>query len=94
MQDTGEREGKNMKKKTAYKETPDDMKKAIAVSEIIEDFLPSPELLVKKEDTVKVTILLNRSSVEFFKTQAKKTGVPYQTMIKAVLDRYSSHYNR
>ncbi len=81
-----------MKKRTTYKSAPDDISKAIAVSEAIEDFLPAPELLIKKEDTVKVTILLSKNSVDFFKHHARKTGVPYQTMIKVVLDRYASHY--
>lgn len=81
-----------MKKKIRYKTAPRDISDAILVSDVIEDFLPSPENLVKKEDTVKITILLSKPSVDFFKEKAGKLGVPYQTMIKTILDRYTAHY--
>lgn len=58
----------------------------------IADFLPPPSELVKTQDTVKVTITLNRSSVEYFKRQAKKHRSKYQKMIREVLNRYASHY--
>ena len=38
---------------------------------VVRDFLPPPEELVFEEDTVKVTIGLSRSSVEFFKREAR-----------------------
>lgn len=81
-----------MKKKTVYNNAPGDVREAIKVSEFIEDFLPAPELLIKKEETVKITIALSKSSVDFFKLRAEQAGVPYQVMIKTVLDRYTSHY--
>ncbi len=56
--------------------------------EIVADTLPSPEQLAFREDTVKVTISLSRSSVEFFKVEAKKHGTPYQKMIRRLLDVY------
>ncbi|HQO40392.1 MAG TPA: CopG family transcriptional regulator [Spirochaetota bacterium] len=83
-----------MKKKTVYNSAPGNVSEAIKVSEFIEDFLPAPEFLVKKEETVKITIALSKSSVDFFKHRAEQAGVPYQVMIKAVLDRYSSHYTK
>jgi len=83
-----------MKKKTTYKPASADLTDAILLSESIDDFLPPPELLVRKEDNVKITISLSKSSINFFKEQAKKAGVPYQTMIKTVIDRYSSHYQK
>jgi predicted DNA binding CopG/RHH family protein len=89
---TGEKGEKNMKGKINYKSAPKNISDAIIASEIIDDFLPSPEKLVKKEKTIKITILLNEDSISFFKDKAKKIGVPYQTMIKAVLDKYTSHY--
>ena len=92
MQDIGEKGGKNMKKKINYKNAPKDISDAIISSKIIEDILPPPEKLVKKEENVKITILLSKDSVKFFKERAKKIGIPYQTMIKSVLDRYTTHY--
>ncbi len=57
---------------------------------VIADFLPSPEELAFKEDTVKVTISLSKESVEFFKQEAKKHKTQYQKMIRRLLDVYST----
>jgi predicted DNA binding CopG/RHH family protein len=57
---------------------------------VIEDFLPPPEDLVPREDDVKVTLLLSRRSLDFFKREAKKRRVPYQRMIRALLDTYAT----
>lgn len=56
---------------------------------IVPDFLPAPEELVFKEDTVKVTIALSKESVEFFKHEAKKHHTQYQKMIRRLLDAYT-----
>ena len=61
---------------------------------MIHDFLPSPEELAFKEDTVKVTISLSKESVEFFKQEAKKHNTQYQKMIRRLLDMYSSSQQR
>jgi len=65
---------------------------AIGDVKIITDFLPSPEQLVLKEETVKVTLALTKDSVEFFKQVAKEQHTHYQTMIRALLDQYAEHY--
>jgi predicted DNA binding CopG/RHH family protein len=62
--------------------------------EIIPDFLPPPHELVFREDTVKVTIALSKSSVDFFKEEAAKHRVPYQKMIRRLLDEYAARYSR
>jgi predicted DNA binding CopG/RHH family protein len=56
---------------------------------IVEDFLPAPEDLVPREDNVKVTLSLSRRSVEFFKREAGKAKVPYQRMVRALIDTYA-----
>jgi predicted DNA binding CopG/RHH family protein len=56
---------------------------------IIEDFLPAPADLVSREDNVKVTLSLSRRSLDFFKREAKKRRVPYQRMIRALVDTYA-----
>ena len=56
---------------------------------VIEDFLPSPDALVLREDNVKVTLSLSRRSVDFFKRAAKQRRVPYQRMIRALVDTYA-----
>lgn len=61
---------------------------------IINDFLPPPEDLVMKEETIKVTLSLSKSSVEYFKDLAQKKHTQYQKMIRILLDKYASHYHR
>ena len=60
---------------------------------IVKDFLPKPEDLVFREETIKVTLNLSKSSVNFFKKIAKKHGSRYQKVIRNLLDAYSSHYS-
>ena len=60
----------------------------------VKDFLPPPDQLVMPEETVKVTIALNSSTVAFFKKQAGRHKTKYQKMIREVLDRYTSQYRQ
>jgi predicted DNA binding CopG/RHH family protein len=71
-----------------------DIDNDMPIGELVEvnNFLPPPSELVLPEESVKVTISLNRSSIEFFKKEAEKNGTKYQRMIREVLDRYTSHY--
>lgn len=75
-----------MKKKIQYTNEP------LGKVRIIPDFLPSPEELALKDETVKVTISLSKSSVDFFKREAKKYNTPYQKMIRRLLDEYTEHH--
>lgn len=61
--------------------------------EIVDDFLPKPEELVFKKDTVTVKLKINDSSVEFFKEMTNKYGSNYQKIISLLLDKYSSHFS-
>ncbi|MGD0661430.1 MAG: CopG family transcriptional regulator [Syntrophorhabdales bacterium] len=74
-----------MKAKIKYTEGP------IGELKVVKDFLPSPDQLVLKEETVKITISLKKSSVAFFKEHAKKHKTSYQKMIREVVDWYASH---
>ena len=77
-----------MKTKTKYTEEPmGDLK-------VVRDFLPPPDQLALKEDNIKVTISLKKSSIEFFKKEAKKHKTSYQKMIRQVVDWYASHYEK
>jgi hypothetical protein len=62
--------------------------------QVIPDFLPAPEELAFRDDTVKVTITLSRSSVEFFKHEAKKHHTQYQKMIRRLLDVYTQKHQQ
>ena len=61
---------------------------------VVDDFLPSPEQLAFKEETVKVTLSLSTASVAFFKAQAKLHGTAYQAMIRRLLDSYAVKHAR
>jgi len=61
-------------------------KEPIGKVKVISDFLPSPEELALKDETVKVTIALSKASVNFFKNEAKKYNTQYQKMIRRLLD--------
>jgi predicted DNA binding CopG/RHH family protein len=91
--DIGEKGEKDMnKRRINYTEAPRNITRAITEGEIIADFLPPPEKLVRKEPKVKITITLNSGSVDFFKKFARKNNVKYQTMINEVLDKYVQRY--
>jgi predicted DNA binding CopG/RHH family protein len=78
--------------KRQYAKAPPEIAEAIAEAEIIEDFLPPPDQLVLREDTVKVTLNLSKESVVFLKREAQARGVPYQQMIRRIIDLYTRHY--
>jgi predicted DNA binding CopG/RHH family protein len=56
---------------------------------IVEDFLPSPDKLVLRENNVKVTLSLSQRSVAFFKRAARQRRIPYQRMIRTLVDAYA-----
>ena len=62
--------------------------------EVVTDMLPSPKELAFKEDSVKITISLSKSSVDFFKREAKKHDTKYQQMIRRLLDAYTRAQDR
>jgi predicted DNA binding CopG/RHH family protein len=74
-----------MKEKIKYTDEP------MGKVKVISDFLPSPEELAFKDETVKVTIALSKTSVDFFKNEAKKYNTQYQKMIRRLLDEYTAH---
>ncbi|MFW6139489.1 MAG: CopG family transcriptional regulator [Spirochaetota bacterium] len=81
-----------MKKEKKSKEYTDE---SLGNIKIIDDFLPSPEELVFKEEKIKVTLGLSKRSVEFFKKEAKKHNTQYQKMIRRLLDLYvARHYKK
>lgn len=65
--DIGEKEGGYMKTKIKYIEEP------MGEMRIIKDFLPKPEELALKEENVKITISLNKSSIDFSRRKQKNS---------------------
>jgi predicted DNA binding CopG/RHH family protein len=85
VQDTGERESECMKTKIEYTDEP------MGDVRVVKDFLPSPEELALKDETVKITISLTKRSVDFFKKEAELHNTQYQRMIRNLLDEYVAH---
>ena len=75
-----------MKKKTIDKNMP------IGKLTRVKDLLPPPEELAIPEETVKVTLSLKKSSVDFFKYEAKEHHTKYQKMIRELVDKYATKY--
>ncbi|MEI6729706.1 MAG: CopG family transcriptional regulator [Pseudomonadota bacterium] len=72
-----------MSKKIKYTDEP------IKTGERVVDFLPPPSQLVKRNEMVKVTLELTRESLDFFKSQAQETHIPYQIMLRGLIDNYA-----
>jgi len=83
--DIGGKASKYMKERIKYTDEP------LGKVRVISDFLPSPEQLALKDETVKVTLSLSKTSVDFFKKEAKKYNTQYQKMIRRLLDEYTAH---
>jgi len=77
-----------MKKTIRYTDEP------MGELKVVKDFLPPPDRLVLKEDNVKITISLSKSSIDFFKEEAKKQRTSYQKMIRRVIDVYTARYRK
>ncbi|MCH7912496.1 MAG: CopG family transcriptional regulator [Deltaproteobacteria bacterium] len=75
-----------MKRKIKYTDEP------LGDLQVVDDLLPPPEDLVFKEENIKVTMSLSKSSVEFFKREAKKHRTQYQKMIRRLLDLYAAQH--
>jgi predicted DNA binding CopG/RHH family protein len=82
----GEEVENSMKRKAKYRSEP------LGTFEVVSDFLPSPDKLVLRDDGVKITISLSKRSVDFFKRHAAASKVPYQKMIRSLLDGYAKHH--
>lgn len=71
-----------------------DLNRPVGKMTRIDDFLPPPEKLVVPQKTVKITISLSESSVDFFKRRAKQHHIKYQKMVRELIDRYAIQYAR
>lgn len=77
-----------MKNKVKYTDEP------MGKLRVVDDFLPAPEELVFKKDNVKITMALSKYSVDFFKAEAKKHHIPYQAMIRRLVDLYALQHTK
>ena len=58
----------------------------------MKDDLPSPAELAKSMQLVRVTIVLSKPSIDFFKKQAQQHHTKYQRMMREILDQYANRY--
>jgi len=80
--------GEEFMKKRSVKYTNEPIGKV----QIIPDFLPSPNELVLKDKTIKVTLSLTKESVDFFKREANAHHAHYQQMIRELLAQYATYH--
>ncbi len=59
----------------------------------VKDFLPPPAQLAAPVVSMKITIALNKASIEFFKRQARLHHTKYQRMIRELIDHYAAQYS-
>jgi hypothetical protein len=86
--DTGEKEGVSMARKGKARPGDEPVGKLMKVA----DFLPPPNELLPQEETVKITLLIDSATANFFKKVAKKNGTKYQRMMREVLKGYAKKY--
>jgi predicted DNA binding CopG/RHH family protein len=81
-----------MRKINGYTNAPADIAEDLANSRSIEDFLPSPAIIaamLKKEETIPVTMKLKKNTVNRYKRFAAQKGIKYQTFVSTLLDSYA-----
>jgi hypothetical protein len=80
---TGERARQPMRKQIKYADEPMEF-------EIIEDFLPPPEELVRRARKVKVTLEVSEPTVRMFRKKAGRSADGYRRMMGQLLDFYAA----
>lgn len=75
-----------------YTDAPADIEQSLEEAIAISDFLPSPDELIRKTEKEKITIAIDKRSLELYKRYAKKHNAKYQTMINGVLGSYADKF--
>lgn len=75
-----------------YTDAPLDIEQSLGNATIISDFLPSPSELVSRGEKEKITISVDKRSLDLFKKYAKKHNTKYQPMINDVLSSYADKF--
>ena len=77
-----------------YTNAPTDIEEALESAVAVEDFLPSPDKLIRKTEKEKITIAIDKQSLDLFKRYAKKHNARYQPMMDRVLSVYAKKFLR
>lgn len=75
-----------------YTDAPKDVEQSLEAAIAVNDFLPSPAELVRKVEKEKITIAVDKHSLELYKQYAKSHNAKYQNMINGVLDSYADKF--
>lgn len=81
-----------MNNRINYTNAPADIEESLDNAAVINDFLPSPAELVRKAEKEKITIAIDKHSLDLFKEYAKKHNAKYQTMMNDVLGSYADKF--
>ena len=81
-----------MSSTVSYTNAPADVERSLEDAVVADDFLPSPAELVRKREKEKITIAVDKRSLELFKRYAKTHNAKYQSMINGVLDAYADKF--
>lgn len=93
MLGTGGKERKYMSNTINYTDAPADIEQALDSATIVSDLLPSPaELVSRRVEKEKITISVDKRSLDLFKQYAKKHNTKYQPMINGVLSSYADKF--
>ena len=75
-----------------YTDAPADVEQSLDDATIVSDFLPSPNELVRRTKKEKITISIDKDSLDLYKKYAKKHNTKYQPMINGVLSSYADNF--
>ncbi len=81
-----------MSNTTKYTNAPEDDELSLEEAVSVSDFLPSPSELVRKTEKEKITIAVDKQSLELYKKYAKKHNAKYQPMMDNVLSAYADKF--
>lgn len=78
--------------RVSYTDAPADVEQSLNSAVIIDDFLPSPDELIRKEEKEKITLAVDKRSLDLFKQYAKKHNAKYQNMLNGVISSYADKF--
>lgn len=79
-------------KKIDYTEATKEVEAALDSAMLIDDFLPTPDKLVRKTEKEKITIAIDKHNLDLYKRYAKEHDASYQSMINGVLGAYANKF--
>ena len=75
-----------------YTSAPEEVRKSLESPVFVNDLLPPPEEFVRKAKKEKITIAIDKDSLELYKRYATKHHAKYQAMINGVLSSYADKF--